>query len=110
MKQEVNRVCFHYIVVVVMQDNLLGRCTLIDGLIVCHLPFGPTAFFALSNCVLRHDIEDVAPLSLAYPHLIFHNFTSKLGERVGVFFCFCLFVASLIINQRSFLLNRRQIS
>jgi len=52
-----------------------------DGLIVCHLPFGPTAFFGLSNCVLRHDIDDVAPLSLAYPHLIFHNFTTKLGER-----------------------------
>eukprot|EP00339_Tiarina_fusa_P002789 CAMPEP_0117040172 /NCGR_PEP_ID=MMETSP0472-20121206/28134_1 /TAXON_ID=693140 ORGANISM="Tiarina fusus, Strain LIS" /NCGR_SAMPLE_ID=MMETSP0472 /ASSEMBLY_ACC=CAM_ASM_000603 /LENGTH=285 /DNA_ID=CAMNT_0004750839 /DNA_START=16 /DNA_END=869 /DNA_ORIENTATION=+ len=52
-----------------------------DGLIVCHLPFGPTAFFGLSNCVLRHDIEGVAPLSLAYPHLIFNNFSSKLGER-----------------------------
>merc|ERR1712137_611392 len=37
-----------------------------DGLIVCHLPFGPTAFFGLSNCVLRHDIEDVGALSLAY--------------------------------------------
>ena len=24
-----------------------------DGLIVCHLPFGPTAYFGLSNVVCR---------------------------------------------------------
>merc|ERR1712137_194072 len=54
-----------------------------DGLIISHLPFGPTAFFGLSNCVLRHDIDNVAPLSLAYPHLIFHNISTKLGERTS---------------------------
>lgn len=27
-----------------------------DGLVVCHLPFGPTAYFGLHNVVLRHDI------------------------------------------------------
>ena len=70
----------------------------LDGLIISHLPFGPTAFFGLSNCVLRHDIDNVAPLSLAYPHLIFHNITTKLGERVSykqiimiIFFFFFFF-------------------
>ena len=29
-----------------------------DGLIVCHLPFGPTAYFGLCNVVLRHDLKD----------------------------------------------------
>ena len=51
-------------------------------LTVCHLPFGPTASFTLSNVVMRHDILDVGTMSEAYPHLIFHNFSSKLGDRV----------------------------
>jgi U3 small nucleolar ribonucleoprotein protein IMP4 len=49
---------------------------------VSHLPFGPTAFFALRNTVLRHDIEDKETMSQQYPHLIFHNFSTSLGERV----------------------------
>ena len=28
-----------------------------DGLVVCHLPYGPTAYFGLVNCVMRHDIK-----------------------------------------------------
>jgi len=54
-----------------------------DGLVVCHLPFGPTAFFTLSGAVLRHDIENRATMSEAYPHLIFHDFTTPLGERAS---------------------------
>lgn len=53
-----------------------------DGLIISHLPFGPTAYFSLSNTVMRHDIPDVGKMSEAFPHLIFHNFKSKLGRRV----------------------------
>ena len=29
---------------------------LLDGLVVCHLPYGPTASFSLFNTVMRHDI------------------------------------------------------
>ena len=29
-----------------------------DAMMVSHLPYGPTAMFSLSNCVMRHDIED----------------------------------------------------
>jgi U3 small nucleolar ribonucleoprotein protein IMP4 len=55
-----------------------------DGLVVCHLPLGPTAFFTLSNTVLRHDLDPpAAPMSEAFPHLILHNFQSTLGTRVG---------------------------
>ncbi|CAM9626790.1 unnamed protein product [Choristocarpus tenellus] len=54
-----------------------------DGLIVCHLPLGPTAFFTLSNCVLRHDIADRGTVSEAYPHLVQNNFTTSLGGRVA---------------------------
>ena len=78
-----------------------------DALIVSHLPYGPTAFFSLSNCVMRHDIEDRVRLNVgvasprsalltvamvvctqgtvseAYPHLIFHNFKSSLVRPRG---------------------------
>jgi U3 small nucleolar ribonucleoprotein protein IMP4 len=78
-----------------------------DGLIISHLPFGPTAYFTLSNCVLRHDIPECTPSSegemslfgcypffsvnhyyhlyniyTAYPHLILDNLNTKIGRRV----------------------------
>lgn len=53
-----------------------------DGLVVCHLPYGPTAYFQLMNAVMRHDIPKVGTMSEAYPHLIFHNMSSRLGRRV----------------------------
>lgn len=45
------------------------------------LSFRPTASFSLSNVVMRHDVPDVGPMSEQYPHLIFSNLTSKLGQR-----------------------------
>lgn len=56
-----------------------------DGLIVCHMPSGPTAFFGLSGVVMRADVlaagaEATTP-EIA-PHLVFENFSSKLGQRV----------------------------
>lgn len=54
-----------------------------SSMIVCHLPYGPTAYFNMTNTVMRHDIEDVGTMSEAYPHLIFSNLTSKVGERVS---------------------------
>lgn len=72
-----------------------------DGLVVSHLPLGPTAYFceykviiymfmsilllvALSNVIMRHDILDteLGTVSEANPHLIFDNFETKLGWRV----------------------------
>eukprot|EP00116_Pleurobrachia_bachei_P007497 sb/3467759/ len=53
-----------------------------DGIVICHLPYGPTAYFSLSNVVMRHDIPNVGPVQEIYPHLVFHNFTTKLGKRV----------------------------
>ncbi|KMZ65811.1 putative U3 small nucleolar ribonucleoprotein imp4 [Zostera marina] len=57
-----------------------------DGLIISHLPYGPTAYFGLSNVVTRHDIKDkkgMGTVSEAYPRLILQNFTTKLGERTA---------------------------
>ena len=55
-----------------------------DGLIICHLPLGPTAYFTLNGAVLRHDLEGgAAPMSEAYPHIILNQFQTELGKRVG---------------------------
>jgi len=55
-----------------------------DALIISHFPHGPTVYFTLSNVNLRHDIAgyNKSTVSEQYPHLIFDNFTSKLGNRV----------------------------
>jgi U3 small nucleolar ribonucleoprotein protein IMP4 len=53
-----------------------------DSLTVSHLPLGPTVVFTLHNIVTRHDIENVGPMSEQAPHLIFENFTTKLGLRI----------------------------
>eukprot|EP01035_Chromulina_nebulosa_P020299 gene20299-26350_t len=54
-----------------------------DGLVISHLPFGPTVYFGLSNTVLRHDIPDCKPASQIYPHIILENFSTKIGKRIG---------------------------
>lgn len=53
-------------------------------MIVSHFPHGPTVFFTLHNVNLRHDIASYksSTVSEQYPHLIFENFSSKLGERM----------------------------
>lgn len=53
-------------------------------MIVSHFPHGPTVYFTLNNVSLRHDIGTYknSTVSEQYPHLIFENFSSKLGERV----------------------------
>ncbi|KII95243.1 hypothetical protein PLICRDRAFT_207559 [Plicaturopsis crispa FD-325 SS-3] len=55
-----------------------------DAMIVSHFPHGPTVFFTLNNVNLRHDIGSYkqSTVSEQYPHLIFENFSSKLGARV----------------------------
>jgi U3 small nucleolar ribonucleoprotein protein IMP4 len=55
-----------------------------DGMIVSHMPFGPTVYFGLFNVLLRHDIEEeIDTVSEAYPHLIFDGFESRLGNRIA---------------------------
>jgi len=58
-----------------------------DGLIITHLPYGPTAYFGLKDVVLRHDLSERPPtMSEQNPHLVFHNFDTKLGLRVKTIF------------------------
>ena len=54
-----------------------------DGMIISHMPNGPSVYFGLFNVVLRHDIDDdIEKVSQSFPHLIFNGFNSKLGERI----------------------------
>ena len=53
-----------------------------DGIIISHLPYGPTIYFGLFNVVLRHDIKELTTISEAYPHLIFDGFSTQLGQRI----------------------------
>jgi U3 small nucleolar ribonucleoprotein protein IMP4 len=52
-------------------------------MIVSHLPYGPTAYFQLSNVVMRHDLPKPGTMSEAHPHLILHGFSTPLGERIS---------------------------
>ena len=55
-----------------------------DALVLSHFPHGPTLLFTLHNVVLRHDNPTLqqSTVSQQFPHLIFDNFTSKLGIRI----------------------------
>ncbi|KAL7713809.1 U3 small nucleolar ribonucleoprotein IMP4 [Entamoeba marina] len=52
-----------------------------DGLVVCHFPYGPTAYFGMYNVVSRHQTHTSRTFSEVYPHLLFDNLTTPLGER-----------------------------
>jgi U3 small nucleolar ribonucleoprotein protein IMP4 len=56
-----------------------------DGLAICHLPLGPTAYFTLEEVVLRHDVpkDDRPPVSEQQPHLVTHGFgETPIGRRM----------------------------
>ena len=53
-------------------------------MIVSHMPFGPTAYFGLSNVILRHDLDSKPEtMSEQFPHLIFDGFSTRLGDRLA---------------------------
>merc|ERR1711908_154544 len=56
-----------------------------DGLMISHLPRGPTIRFGLLNVVIRNDIrvrKTMSGLPKAHPHLIFERFNSEMSYRV----------------------------
>ncbi|WWC73460.1 uncharacterized protein I206_107430 [Kwoniella pini CBS 10737] len=55
-----------------------------DALIISHLPHGPTLSMTLHNVTLRHDVSSNSnsTVSEQFPHLIFDNFETKLGNRI----------------------------
>ncbi|KAM3194385.1 hypothetical protein ACQJBY_070825 [Aegilops geniculata] len=67
----------HEITGLILVHEHCGQC---DGLIVCHLPLGPIAYFRLLKVVTQRDIKDkkaMGKMSEGYPHLMLGNFTTK---------------------------------
>lgn len=52
------------------------------SLTLSHFPHGPSVVFTLHNVKLRHDLTDIGNVSESYPHLVFENFTTKIGTRL----------------------------
>lgn len=56
-----------------------------NGMLVSHLPDGPTAFFKVSNVVPGAKIANHGQPTSHIPELILNNFNTRLGHRVGRF-------------------------
>jgi ribosome production factor 1 len=66
-------------IVVINEDNRLP-----NGLLVTHLPDGPTAHFKLSNVKITKEIrKDWREITSHRPEVILNNFTTRLGHTVG---------------------------
>ena len=86
----------------------------INGLIVCHLPDGPTAMFNISSVVLNRDIKGHGKATPHKPELVLNNFSTRLGLRMGRMFgsLFCqdpTFRGRRVVtfhNQRDFIFFR----
>ncbi|KJE97812.1 hypothetical protein CAOG_09134 [Capsaspora owczarzaki ATCC 30864] len=85
-----------------------------DGLIITHLPDGPTAHFKLSSIQIAKTIRNHARSSDHRPELVLNNFNTRLGHTVGRMFATLFphdpeFVGRRVItfhNQRDFIFFR----
>uniref|UniRef100_A0A3B3X821 Ribosome production factor 1 n=1 Tax=Poecilia mexicana TaxID=48701 RepID=A0A3B3X821_9TELE len=67
---------------VINQDRLVP-----NGLVLCHLPDGPTAHFKVSSVRLRKEIKRRGKEPTEhYPEVILNNFTTRLGHSIGRLF------------------------
>lgn len=66
-------------IVVINEDNRNP-----NGLVVSHLPEGPTAHFRLSNVKITKDLrKDFRKITEHRPEVILNNFTTRLGHTVA---------------------------
>jgi len=57
-----------------------------NGLTICHLPNGPTAYFKIQSHTLRKDIPNCGAPTSHEPEVILNNFNTRLGHTVGRLF------------------------
>jgi ribosome production factor 1 len=57
-----------------------------DGLLVCHLPEGPTAYFKINSLKFSKDIKGVGESTDHCPEIILNNFNTRLGHTVARLF------------------------
>ena len=66
-------------VIIVNEDNRIP-----NGLVISHLPEGPTAYFKLSNVKICREVKkDWRKITEHRPEVILNNFTTRLGHAVG---------------------------
>jgi len=66
-------------IIIINEDNRSP-----NGLIVSHLPEGPTAHFKLSNVKVTKDLrKDFRAITAHRPEVILNNFTTRLGHGVA---------------------------
>lgn len=58
----------------------------INGMLIVHLPDGPTAHFRLSSLRLSKDIKGHGKPTRHRPELVLNNFSTRLGNRIGRMF------------------------
>ncbi|XP_033737286.1 ribosome production factor 1-like [Pecten maximus] len=57
-----------------------------NGLVLTHLPDGPTSHFKMSNVKLATEIKRVGEMTGHQPEVILNNFNTRLGHSVGRMF------------------------
>ena len=66
-------------VIIVNEDNRIP-----NGMVISHLPEGPTAHFKLSNVKICREVKkDWRKITAQRPEVILNNFTTRLGHAVG---------------------------
>ena len=53
------------------------------GLVVCHLPNGPTAHFKLTSVKYNKDIKGRGRQTTHFPEVVLNQFHTRLGHQVG---------------------------
>ncbi|VDN05090.1 unnamed protein product [Thelazia callipaeda] len=61
-----------------------------NGVVLCHLPDGPTAFFKINSLKFTKDLKKKGESTTHYPELVLNNFNTRLGHTVARMFA-CLF-------------------
>uniref|UniRef100_A0A915C4R4 Brix domain-containing protein n=1 Tax=Parascaris univalens TaxID=6257 RepID=A0A915C4R4_PARUN len=72
-------------VIVVHEDRKMP-----NGIVLCHLPEGPTAFFKINSLKFTKDIKRKGETTSHNPEVILNNFNTRLGHTVARMFA-CLF-------------------
>uniref|UniRef100_A0A0K0E8H0 Brix domain-containing protein n=1 Tax=Strongyloides stercoralis TaxID=6248 RepID=A0A0K0E8H0_STRER len=57
-----------------------------SGIVFCHLPEGPTAYFKINSIQGSKEIKHVGQKTDHYPELILNNFDTRLGFTIGRMF------------------------
>ncbi|KAE9414868.1 hypothetical protein Angca_008422, partial [Angiostrongylus cantonensis] len=61
-----------------------------NGIIFCHLPEGPTAYFKINSLKFSKDIPRCGESTSHYPEIVLNNFNTRLGHSIARMFA-CLF-------------------